>query len=114
MEKKLLVSLAGKNISPSTREELVLAISDRYRVATRPEKLTILDEFVAIAGFHRKHAVRVLNSEAVVAEAKRPRLRLYDEAVRVVLVTLWEVSDRVCGKRLKPILSVLVPSEPSS
>jgi len=51
-----------------------------------------------------------LNSEAVVAEAKRPRLRLYDEAVRVALVTLWEASDRVCDKRPKPLLSVLVPA----
>jgi len=75
MEKKLLVSLAGKNISPSTREELVLAISERYRVATRAEKLTILDEFVAITGFHRKHAIRVLNSEAVVAAPATAALR---------------------------------------
>ena len=99
-----------RKISPSTREELVLAISERYRVAARAEKRTILDEFVAITGYHRKHAVRVLNSEASAAEAKRSRLRLYDEAVRVALVTLWEASDRVCGKRLKPLLSVLVPA----
>jgi hypothetical protein len=35
-------------------------------------------------------------------------LRLYDEAVREALVVLWEASDRVCGKRLKPLLPVLV------
>lgn len=99
-----------RKISASTREELVLAIAERYRAATRAEKLTILDEFVAITGYHRKHAIRVLNSGAVAAEAKRPRLRVYDEAVRVALVTLWEASDRVCGKRLKPLLSVLVPA----
>jgi hypothetical protein len=99
-----------KKISASTREELVLAIAERYRAATRNEKLAILDEFVAITGYHRKHAIRVLNSGVVGAGAKRPRLQVYDAAVRVALVTLWVASDRVCGKRLKPLLSVLVPA----
>jgi hypothetical protein len=36
------------------------------------------------------------------------RPRVYDEAVREALVVLWEASDRVCGKRLKPLLPVLV------
>jgi len=38
----------------------------------------------------------------------RPRLPLYDAAVREALVVLWEASDRVCGKRLKPLLPLLV------
>ena len=32
------------------------------------------------------------------------RTELYDEAVPEALVVLWEASDRVCGKRLKPLL----------
>lgn len=99
-----------KKISASTREELVLAIAERYRAATHAEKRAILDEFVAVTGYHRKHAIRVLNSTAAVAEVRRPRLQVYDEAVRIALVTLWEASDRVCGKRLKPLLPVLVPA----
>lgn len=99
-----------KKISPSTRDELVRAIAERYRAATHDEKLAILDEFVAVTGYHRKHAIRVLNSVAVAANARRPRLQVYDDAVRLALIPLWEASDRVCGKRLKPLLSVLVPS----
>lgn len=30
----------------------------------------------------------------------RPERRLYEDAVREVLVVLWEASDRICGKRL--------------
>jgi hypothetical protein len=30
----------------------------RYASAGRPEKAKILDEFVALTGFHRKHAMR--------------------------------------------------------
>lgn len=99
-----------KKISPSTRDELVRAIAERYRAATHDAKLAILDEFVAVTGYHRKHAIRVLNSVAVAADARRPRLPVYDEAVRLALIPLWEASDRVCGKRLKPLLPVLVPS----
>jgi hypothetical protein len=86
----------------------VRAIAGRYRSGARLEKLRILDEFVAVTGYHRKHAIRILNSIGSSTPARRPRLRLYDEAVRAALVVLWEASDRICGKRLKPLLPVLV------
>jgi hypothetical protein len=67
----------------------------------------ILDEFVALTGYHRKHAVRVLRAE-VAAKETRARNRLYDEAVRQALTVLWEAADRVCGKRLKALIPMLV------
>ena len=98
-------------ISPGTRNELVHALSERYRIAAKPEKRRILDEFVALTGYHRKHAIRVLRSPATDSiVATRARARLYDEAVREALVVLWEASDRVCGKRLKPLLPELLPA----
>ena len=100
----------AKKISVETRVELVRAIGERYRAGTRKEKLRILDEFVAVTGYHRKHGIRVLNTEGSMALAKRSRSRVYDEAVREALVVLWEASDRVCGKRLKPLLPVLLPA----
>jgi hypothetical protein len=33
---------------------------------------------------------------------------VYDEAVRAALVLLWQASDRICGKRLRPLVPVLV------
>jgi hypothetical protein len=98
-------------ISVGTREELVRALSERYRVAARAEKRRILDEFVALTGYHRKHAIRALLAPGIApAGATRSRVRLYDDAVREALVVLWEASDRVCGKRLKPLLPVLLPA----
>ena len=47
---------------------------------------------------------------AVRARAARPRKRLYDEAVRQALALLWEAADRICGKRLKALLPVLIES----
>src|ERR1700730_11107435 len=34
--------------------------------------------------------------------------RVYDEAVREALIVVWEASDRICSKRLRPLLPVLV------
>jgi hypothetical protein len=40
----------------------------------------------------------------------RCRPRVYDEAARRALIVLWEVGDRVCGKRLKALLPILIPA----
>ena len=97
----------GRRISMATRSELLHLLRPRYRSAARSEKGRILDEFVAISGYHRKHAVRLLNEEPTGSE-KRDVRRVYGEAVRQALVVLWEASDRLCGKRLKVMLPVLV------
>jgi hypothetical protein len=53
--------------------------------------------------------MRLLRGETVKAERSRQwRGRIYDAAVREALVVLWEVSDRVCGKRLRALLPVLI------
>ena len=51
-------------IKLTTRRELTAAISQRYRAADRNEKKLILDEFVKVTGYHRKHAIRVLTAQA--------------------------------------------------
>lgn len=59
-----------------------------------------LDELVAVTGFHRKHAMRLLRSKGKFCRNwPRPERRLYGEAVLSALVVLWEASDRICGKR---------------
>ena len=99
-----------KTMTHTAREELADAIRARYTAATGKDKRRILDEFIAATGYHEKSAIRVLNS----AGSKRPQTRrrpsLYDETVRAALIVLWEASDRVCGKRLKALLPILVPA----
>ena len=93
----------------ATRDELVAAVVGRYGAGSRAEKGRILDEFVAVTGFHRKHAMRVLRGgRATRRSAPRPERRLYDQAVREALIVIWEASDRVCGKRLKPLSPILI------
>jgi hypothetical protein len=95
----------------TARAELANVIRRRYRSATGKEKHKILDEFIATTGYHQKSAIRVLNGEPT---AKRPQTRnrpsLYDEAARAALIVLWEASDRVCSKRLKALIPILLPA----
>jgi hypothetical protein len=93
----------------ATRRELKQAVGERYRAAGSWERRQILDEFTRVTGYHRKHALRVLH-RTVRARPPRPRPRIYDEAVRQALTLLWEAADRICGKRLKALLPVLIES----
>ena len=88
----------------TTRKELTDALRARYRSATFGDRIKILDEFVALTGYHRKHAIRVLGEKAADARAIPVRNRLYDESVRQALTMLWEAANRVCGKRLKALI----------
>jgi len=91
----------------ATRKELVQAIGERYRAGTGKERRQILNEFVTLTGYHRKHAIRVLAGPAKPSSG-RVYKRLYDEAVRQTLIVLWEAADRICGKRLKALLPTLI------
>ena len=98
----------GRQLSLATRRELIKAIADRYRAATRIEKKKILDEFIEVTGFHRKHAIRALRKTCEGPVPEQPeRSRLYDEAVVQALTILWEAADRICGKRLKALIPTL-------
>jgi hypothetical protein len=81
-------------ISMAVRDELAVAIAERYGGSLRWEKARILDEFVAVSGYHRKHAMRLLR-EGRTGKRSGPRLarRVYDEAVREALVVLWEAGS---------------------
>ena len=93
----------------AARDELVAAIAGRYSQADRTERGRILDEFTAITGFHRKHAMRLLRAgQPKRRSGPRPGRRVYEDATREALIVIWEASDRICGKRLRPLVPVLV------
>jgi hypothetical protein len=98
----------GRQLSLATRRELIEAIAERYRTANRTDKQKILDEFTEVTGFHRKHAIRALGRPTNETTTSSSRARLYDQAVVQALTILWEAADRICGKRLKPAIPVLL------
>jgi hypothetical protein len=94
-----------QKMSLRSRRELLNRVVPRYRVSTWKEKRRILDEFVSGSGYGRKHAVTLLNRGIQDSAAKRRMPpRRYDEAVRLVLTTVWKAANRICSKRLIPFL----------
>ena len=102
--------MGTETLSKLARKELVIAIQERYSRASKSEKASILNEFTQVSGYHRKHAIRLLGN--LMANEPRSTVissnKVYDEAVKDVLIVLWETSDRICGKRLKAVIPNLV------
>lgn len=94
-----------------TRVELIAATRSRYQSGTSVEKSRILDEFVSVSGYHRKYATQILGRTTIPPGAGKAKSRAYyGESDRAALILLWEAADRICGKRLKAALPVLVPA----
>jgi len=98
----------SRQITLATRRELTTAISQRYMVAGRNGKKLILDEFVKVTKYHRKHAIRLLTPQQTTHEGRRVGRRTYQQAVKEALIVVWEASGRICGKRLKALLPSLI------
>ena len=95
-------------MSQKSRREVTLALRERYLRSGRAEKTKILDEFVAVTGYHRKHAIRVLRHGYRPGRERRGRPRIYTGAVVSALVTVWRIEGEICGKRLQPFIPEIV------
>ena len=93
----------------TTHDELVVALAGRYALGSRADRGRMLDEFAALTGHHRKHAMRLLRAGVSSGRSnRRPERRMYDQATREALIVVWEASDRICGKRLRPLVPIQV------
>lgn len=98
-------------VRQQSKHELVTAVQRRYARAGRAEKGHILDEFVAVTGYHRKWAIELLRHGPPPARSGRGgRPRVYSAVVVGALRTVWEASGELCGKRLAPFLAEFVPA----
>ena len=52
--------MAGKKLSRAARRELLTALRDRYARGNKIDKGMFLNEFVALSGYNRKYATRLL------------------------------------------------------
>ena len=97
-------------VSARAKQEYVQAIYHRYRAARRPEKQAILTEFCQVTGYHRKHAIRLLNGAAPGAERPpRRRRESYSAAAIDALATIWEAAGYPWSRRLKALLPLWLP-----
>jgi hypothetical protein len=97
-------------IKLTIRRELTAAICQRYQGADRIGNKAVLDEFVKVTGYHRKHAIRLLADQGDPPPGRPAASRIYQQALQEALIVLWEASDRICGKRLKASVPVLLAS----
>jgi hypothetical protein len=103
----------GVKLTHASRTELADSLRQRYQSSSGKAKKLILSEFITSTGYHPKYALHLLNA-ADTPQPKRLQTRnrssLYDDAARQALIVLWEASDRICGKRLQPLLRILLPA----
>src|SRR5215471_12966781 len=99
-------------MSYPARRELVALVAGRYREAPSHQKSAILDEFVAVTGYARKYAIRLLKGpdRLPVGPIRRPRARRYGGEVQAALEMAWAAANQICAKRLVAFLPELVTS----
>jgi len=96
-------------MSQRSKRELLEEIQPRYLKAKRSEKKNMLDEFVAVTGYHRKYATRILKHGHPRQSGKKHGFhKVYQGEVVVALEQIWEVCGRICSKRLHPFLPEMV------
>jgi hypothetical protein len=89
-------------ISMATRDELVAVIAERYwRRHGRSEA-------VSFTSSRRLPGFTASTRCAFFVLVNRLGVRARDDAAREALIVIWEASDRLCGKRLRPLVPVMV------
>lgn len=95
------------------RRAYLEAIRTRYRRAGKAGKTSILNEFCAVCGYHRKYALQLLRTadkrgKPIVCKPGPASRYAVPERVEA-LRTIWMASDQLCSKRLKAALPLWLP-----
>ncbi len=93
----------------TSRREYLQSIIGRYQRVGRKFKSKILDEFCAVCGYHRKHALRLLRKTACPRRRRRGRKPEYDALISAILKDIWLATDQLCSKRLQAALPLWLP-----
>jgi hypothetical protein len=98
------------NMGGNSRLEYLAAIRLRYHEASRQEKTVILNEFCAVCGYHRKHALRLLNRREK-RPKKRPgrKPRYHSPKLIKALKRIWLATDQMCSKKLVAAIPLWLP-----
>ena len=97
------------SLSYAARRELIERAAPLYREASLAQKGLLLDRVVAMTGYARKYAIRLLNQtpdgKRIIQRRRVPR---YGSEVRQALLLTWKAARHICAKRLIPFLPTLV------
>lgn len=96
-------------MSQLSRKEYLAKMRWRYAQRGREGKSRLLDEFCAVCGYDRKHAIKLLGRTPAATKAKAGRKRVYTKEVVAVIKRIWLSSEQPCGKRLKELIPLWLP-----
>jgi len=80
----------------------------RYEARGPEGKSRLLDELCEQYGYHRKHAIRLLNAARVPRKSPPGPPRQY-EGIAELVERIWVAGEQPCGKRLAPMLPLWLP-----
>jgi len=99
-------------MSEQSIEEYTAKMRERYaRMTGRKAKTKLLDEFVTVTGWERKHANKVILGlkRKAGSKGRRGAPPKYEQKLIDLLKKCWLVMDQPCGKRMKDMLSLWTP-----
>ena len=91
-----------------SRDEQLEKLRKRYAGRGAEGKSRILDELCEQYGYHRKHAIRLLNG-ALAARKSPPGPQRQYGVITEVVERIWSAGEQPCGKRLAQMLPLWLP-----
>lgn len=98
-------------MSKKSIDEYTEVLRERYsRMTGRQAKGKLLDEYIAVTGFERKYATKVLGGKRRKSPGKsqRGKKRKFSPAVGKALKTLWQAMEQPCGKRMRDMIPLWI------
>ncbi|MBU4257526.1 transposase [Patescibacteria group bacterium] len=86
------------------RKQYMETLRERYLKGNKREKGKILDEYCQNTGQERKYVIKKFRYKVKLKETRKKRKEYYDNNVKPTLVEIWNIFDRPCGQRLKPLI----------
>ncbi|MBL1208161.1 MAG: integrase [Calditrichaeota bacterium] len=102
-------------MSGHSKKEYLKKIRERYRKASKEEKISLLDEVCEVCSFNRKYAIRILNNKKAKTDTPKkrgPKKRYNHPDILKVIRFIWRKTNLPCSKRLVEILPLWLPFYP--